>query len=31
MDEKVLKTINSLKQNKLGANYFVSSREAVDY
>ena len=31
MDEKVLKTINSLKQNKIGANYFETSREAVDY
>lgn len=31
MDERVTKTINSLKQNKLGAKYFETSKEAVDY
>jgi len=31
MDEKVLKTMDSLNQNKIGAKYFETSSEAVDY
>lgn len=31
MDEKVLKTMESLKRNHLGAKYFETSKEAVDY
>lgn len=31
MDEKVIKTIESLKKNHFESNYFETSREAVDY
>lgn len=31
MEERVLKTINSLNQNKIGAKYFETSVKAVDY
>ncbi len=31
MEEKIIKTMDSLKKNKIGAKYFETSGEAVDY